>query len=538
MAMNITEVRLCAVPLENDYKHTLYFESQSAQLSYFQGKVVHSASNLSYQRRENVIRFPKHFDELQNCNYVMYKNTAYTNKWFYGFITDMEYVNDERTDITFEIDVLQTYLTEYTIQPSFVEREHCSSDEVGEHTIEEGLETGEYICGKHSTSEYGGDSMSIVIGVTQNPDKTQVQGMLYNNIYSGVRYYSFSFSDTAGINEFLSQYDADSAGDAITCMFIAPSWLAPLREDHIVAGSNLTYDYYINSKGSVDGVTKNLTTGNVDGYTPRNKKLLSYPFRYLLVSNNNGASAVFKYELFQIREGGGMGNIEITPTDPCFVIEGVLTPGCSVRLVPLYYNGIYRNDECGINMGKFPALNWNSDIYTNWLTQNGVNIALDIVSGVGQIASGVAVTMATAGAGGAVGGGAIASGATQIAGTLAQVYQQSLVPPQSKGNINSGDVITATERNDFHFYDMTVKKEFAMVLDGYFDMFGYKCNLVKVPAKAHRKSYWYTKTIDVSIDGNIPMKYMQKIKDAYNNGITFWRAGATMGNYSLDNAIL
>lgn len=531
---NITKVYLLAVPLEKDYLHTLYFESASSQNSYFRGRIRKSYTDFSYQRKDGVIRVPEHIDTLINagCNYVMYQNAAYSNKWFYAFIEDMEYINDARTDVKIRTDCMQTWMFDITVKPSFVEREHAVTDEPGENTIEEGLELGEYICNLHSTSEYGGDGLSIVIGATKTADGENVQGMLYNNIYSGVRYYSFSPSNTDGVNEFLSEYDADGIGEAITCMFIAPSWLAPIRSDHVVAGSNLTYDYYINSSGNVDGVTKTLTKGTIDGYTPRNKKLLTFPYRYLLVSNNAGASVPFKYELFK-------SNDKIIA--PCFVIEGVLNPGCSIRMVPLYYNGIYRNDEHGVNMGKFPALNWTSDIYTNWLTQNGVNIAIQLVTGVAQIGVGAAMaagTVATGGLTGIMAGGTIVGGVTQISNTLAQVHQQSFSPPQAKGNLNSGDVVTATERNDFHFYDMTVKKEYARIIDEYFDMYGYKCHRVKIPAKGHRSTYWYTKTIDANIVGNIPQQDLQVIKDCYNRGITFWRNHGAFKDYSVANNVV
>lgn len=528
---NITKVYLLGVPLEKDYSHTLWFGTEADQQSYFQSKIRKSYTDFSYQRKDGVIRIPDHIDDLiaAGCNYVMYQNTSYSNRWFYAFVDEMEYINDGCTNVKIRTDCIQTWMFDITVNPSFVEREHATSDNAGEHTIEEGLELGEYICGLHSYSEYGGDGLSIVIGVTKTADGENVQGMLYNNIYSGVRYYSFSPSNVDGVNSFLSQYDADGIGEAITCMFIAPSWLAPIRDDGIVAGSNLTYDYYINSAGDVSGVTKTLTKGTVDGYTPRNNKLLTFPFRYLLVSNNAGASVPFKYELF--KNGDQI-------VSPCFVIEGVLNPGCSIRMVPLYYNGIYRNDEHGVNMGKFPALNWTSDVYTNWLTQNGVNIAIQLATGVGQIVTGAAMTYASGGLAAGIGGGSMVGGAAQIANTLTQIHQQSFSPPQSKGNLNSGDVVTATERNDFHFYDMTVKAEYARVIDEYFDMYGYKCHRVKIPAVAHRSSWWYTKTIDANIVGNIPQGDLQVIKDCYNRGITFWRNSAAFRNYSVSNEIM
>lgn len=538
---NITKVYLLAVPLEKDYAHTLYFSSAADQQSYFQSKIKKSYTDFSYQRKDDVIRIPDHIDNLiaAGCNYAMYQNAAYSNRWFYAFIEDMEYVNDGCTNVKIRTDCIQTWMFDIAVKPSFVEREHAATDNAGDNTLEEGLELGAYVCNLHNTAEYGGDGLSIVIGATKKPDGENVTGTLYNNIYSGVRYYSFGTGDMNVINEFLAEYDKDGIGEAITCMFMAPRWLAPLRDDHIVAGTNLTYDYYINSESQeVSGVQKNLTKGTVDGYAPRNKKLLTYPFRYLLVSNNAGASVPFKYERFRKEEYDEAGNIIRRIVAPCFVIEGVLNPGCSIRMVPLYYNGIYRNDEEGVNMGKFPALNWTSDVYTNWLTQNGVNIAIQMVSGVGQIVAGAAIAAGTGGLATAVGGGSIVGGVSQVAGTLSQIYQQSFAPPQAKGNLNSGDVVTATERNDFHFYDMTIKAEYAKIIDEYFDMYGYKCHRVKIPEKAHRAAYWYTKTIDANIIGNIPQNDLQVIKDCYNRGITFWRNTTNFKNYSAANGIV
>lgn len=529
---NITKVYLLAVPLEKDYSHTFYFDSAAAQQSYFQGKMKKWYTDFSYQRKDGVIRIPEHIDVLisAGCNYVMYQNAAYSNRWFYAFIENMEYINDGRTDVKIRTDCIQTWMFDITVKPSFVEREHAASDIAGENTIEEGLELGEYICNLHSMSGYGGDGLAIVIGITKTAAGENVSGTMYNNIYSGVRYKSFSPSAIDTVNTFLSEYDSEGIGEAITCMFLAPTWLAPIREDHGINATAFTRDYYINTESTtVESVTKTLTNGSIDGYTPRNKKLLTFPFRYLLVSNNAGASVPFKYELFK-KDGATV--------PPCFVIEGVLNPGCSIRMVPLYYNGIYRNDEHGVNMGKFPSLNWTSDVYTNWLTQNGVNIAIQLASGVGQIVAGAAIAAGTGGLGAGAGGGAIVSGATQIAGTLSQIHQQSFAPPQAKGNLNAGDVVTATERNDFHFYDMTVKAEYAKIIDEYFDMYGYKCHRVKIPEKAHRASYWYTKTIDANIIGNIPQGDLQVIKDCYNRGITFWSNTYLFKDYTAANGII
>lgn len=523
--VNITEVRLLSVPLEKDYIHTFYFATQEEQLTYFLSKAKKTYTNLSYQRKDSFIRIPGQYDSLITCNYVMYKNAAYSNKWHYAFITDMTYINDGMTDVYIETDVIQTWLFDYNVKQSFIEREHVKSDSIGIHTVPERVELGEYVCNKHNKAGYSDKSkLVIVVGATKNPSGDNVSGKLYDNIYSGVNYYTFrnTAEGAEQLQNWLAGYSGDGAAEAITCMFLVPERLTVLKDDHTTTGTNYINTHYINSGDTESTINTELTlsTNKLDGYTPKNKKLLTYPYRYLLVSNNAGAAVPFQYEEFASQK-------------PKFVIEGCLCPGGSVRMIPQNYKGESRFDEEGINLGKFPCLNWSSDIYTNWLTQNGVNIALSVAGSALTIAGGVGL-IAT-GAGALAGAGAIASGILGVGNAVGEVYSHSMQPPQAQGNLNSGDVVTASGNNDFHFYDMTIKAEYAAIIDNYFSMYGYKINRVKTPAKAHRENYWYTKTIDVNIDGNLPMKDLQKIKECYNKGITFWSTPGNIGNYSVSN---
>ena len=113
---NITKVYLLNVPLERDYLHTLHFDSQTDQLNYFAGQIVKAYTDFSYQRKEKSIKVCDHFDNLSNCNYLMYQNTAHSNKWYYCFINDIEYVSDSVSLLHIESDVIQTYLFDYQIE--------------------------------------------------------------------------------------------------------------------------------------------------------------------------------------------------------------------------------------------------------------------------------------------------------------------------------------------------------------------------------------------------------------------------------------
>ena len=542
----MTELYLLKVPLENDYKHTLYFANATEQAEYFISKKTHHFTDFSYQRKDFTIRCPVNYDDLVNsgCNYAMYRNTDYSNKWFYIFIVDFEYKNDENTIIKIETDCIQTWMFNYTIKPSFVEREHVSDDTVGMHLVDEGLEIGEYVCNEKLKTPYS-DDLKIIVGVTERPDGTSANGYMYNGIYSGIKYYCFK-NDSSGVTDvanFIESYasSSDTTTDAIVCMFLAPSKLIEgyIVNKNEIAQSSLTSKYYINqssTQSDSNGLVVFENTNAIDGYVPTNNKLLTYPYRYMHVSNNNGADVIYRFEDWFTRKSITNGGDKIISSKPLFLIEGCLTPGCSIRLVPLNYKGVSRCDSEGLNMGKFPALNWTSDYFTNWLTQNAVNVGLSLVSGAVSTVGGIGL-MAT-GAGALAGGSATIGGLTAIAGTLNEVKQATMIPNQAQGNINAGDVVTASYQNDFHFYDMCIRKEFAKIIDGYFTMFGYKVNTVKVPNTNHRKNFWFIKTIDVNIDGGIPNKDLQTIKNCYNTGITFWKNPSSIGNYTVSNTII
>lgn len=525
MTNQVTEVRLLAVPLENDYKHTVYFSNEATQYLSMSQKVKHTFTNFSYQRKDKYIAIPKHYDELQDCNYVMYNNTGENGaNWVYAFITRMEYKNDNVTWVYIETDVIQTYMFKYSVKPSFIEREHVTDDTIGLHTVPENLEMGEYVC-VYNKKVTELDAAKIVMGVTEWHDGTPEGGERYNGIFSGIGYYAFQKGENETLSDIIKAFAEGGKADAITCLFLAPGFVAKtLQDDEVVTEDHTIYKVIPNDIADLRYIK---FTPQRNPYSPKNNKLHCYPYNYLLVSNNNGASAIYQYEHFDLNDSSELS----------FAMQGVLTPGCSIRINPVDYKGVMVNREEGLNLGKYPILNWQSDLYTNWLTQNGVNIAVNMISGLGQIVAGGVLAAGTGGAGIAVGGGQMASGATQIANQVGQIYQMSFTPPQAQGNLNCGDVITASGHNTFTFYGMHIKEEYTRIIDEYFSMFGYKCNRVKVPNSNHRETWWYTKTIDVNIDGNIRNDDLQKIKDVYNNGITFWRSFASIGDYSLSNTI-
>ena len=100
-----TDVYLLKCPLELDEANQINFASATAQFNYFYSLPKIEAENFTYQRKDSIIRFTAHIDSLLEYTYVMYRNTSYGSKWFYAYITDMQYINDNMTAITIKTDI-------------------------------------------------------------------------------------------------------------------------------------------------------------------------------------------------------------------------------------------------------------------------------------------------------------------------------------------------------------------------------------------------------------------------------------------------
>lgn len=118
-----TNLYLLKCPLELSNKHQLTFSNKEAQFSYFDNLQKLEVERISYQRKDSMIRYPAHIDSLMDYNYCMYQNDNYNDKWFFAFIVNMEYVNDNMTNIYIKTDVFQTWQFDIVYKQSFVERE-------------------------------------------------------------------------------------------------------------------------------------------------------------------------------------------------------------------------------------------------------------------------------------------------------------------------------------------------------------------------------------------------------------------------------
>ena len=532
MIMPETEVRLLNIPIDKTQKNQLTFNSRGDQYTYMNSRVKKSYTDFTYQRKDNVIRIPTGIDSLWNCNYVMYKNNNY-DKWFYAFITKKEFLEEDLTAVYIETDPWQTWFSEIQLKTSFVEREHVTDDGIGIHTVPENVETGNYVCNSSLSLYDGSNNTYICVNVTEVPSEVNVNtyNAQYNGVYSGT--IALLFDEPLGASNFIRAMDKLAKKDAITSIYLIPTSLCgnpSFNTVNIDTGDVTITTHLAVLPYSTDVTTLNTsgsvtTPSSLNGYTPKNNKLFTYPYNYFYITNNVGSDVEFHYEDF-------------VNNSASFKTIGSVTPGCSIRCVPLNYKKLSDSNSLksynyGVTCAKYPICSWASDVYTNWLTQNGLNLTLQFIGSAGAIIGG-GVMLAT-GAGAVAGVGAIAGGVTGIANSISQVYENSLTPKQAQGNSNAGDVTFSSDKMGVTCYKMTLRSEYAEIIDKFFTMFGYKVNTVKIPNINSRAYFNYVKTIDCNITGDIPMEDLILIKQIFDNGCTFWKNANYVGDYSVNN---
>lgn len=522
---HITNIRLLSgVPLDRSYRHSIYFGSAGAQQGYFAGKVVSGLSwnDCMYHREQQAIRVNATIEACEGVNYAMFQNTAYGSKWFYAFVTDHAYINANCTELKIEIDVLQTWYFDYEILPSFIERCHTPTDVIGENTLPEPLHVNRY----HLESSYSSipsyfTDWDVVMYATFDPSTYQYYGGDGNN----------------GIWSALDQTAIGKVSITNNNGQISHTWIRDPRavlRDIVTNHADLVEGIVaivMRPSNFVAAPVRNVTINkptSFGSYQPRNKKLLTYPYTKLYVTDGNGAGRDYRFEEFT-------GNA----TEAHFFLASDEAPNTSVTCVPTMYKGVIYDITESIVMSGFPQCAWVSNSFQSYLASNQSNLILSSAMGAAQLIGGAALTIASSGTGAVLGGGMMISGATQLAGILGSLTQEIKKPNQAHGNVTNSSFFTQGKKG-FEFLTMRPNKEEYLMIDDYFDMYGYAVMRIGVP-NIHARPHWtFNKTVNCAAapTGNgCPGDALVKIQDIYDKGITFWVSGNDVGNYSLNNSV-
>ena len=520
-----SDIYLLKCPLEMDSKHQISFTSANAQQTYFQSLTKLYMGDATYMRKDGRLYFEGAYDTCLTYNYCMYKNTNYSSKWFYAYVTDIRFESNNSCSCQLKTDVFQTWMFDYTIKKSFCERFMPARqyDTIGRYTYPEGLELGDYIANNYvEIADF--KTQNMVVGCTADyTDLTQSVTGIYQGIPTGCGYY-YTTKDATGaqyIQQWLQDLTDLTKESAIVSLFLAPSFLCTSTDTGTVKKVNNSTSVSI-----LDYTITNSVTG-LNGYVPKNNKLYTYPFYYTLVTNACGGASIIKPELWDT-------------SSHVFRVYSALTPGCSIIGMPKDYAGKDIAWEEALPLAKYPQLNYSTDQFTNWQTQNGLNNSYQKLQGVMSLVN-VAGSLPTQKSP-RMGEQLMQSaqqgigGVYQIMDAIHQEQLAELVPAQFSGNVNSGDAWSSANEITYRFNFMSIRSEYAQRIDDFFEMFGYKVNRVMTINTNTRSNWNFVKTIDVNITGDIPERDLQELKDLYNGGFTIWHTTTYFMDYTQTNS--
>ena len=543
--MNITpdtNIRLLKCPIKLDNKNQITFANLRSQTDYFLSLPFEEVEGSMYQRKDSSIYFPAIYDDLTEFTYVMYQNENYSNKWFYAFITGMEYLNDNTTRISILTDPFQTWQFDLTYKPSFVEREmiNVSSDVPGANLVPENLETGEFkVAGTANVTglspvfvcAYSGDSFTIGSTTTHFNSVFMINGI--------VTPVAFLVANTvAGYVALLDALATNNQSEKIVAMFTVPSFAVDSNNLNSITANT----YYLQGKAAAVIKTLVSTPTTIDGYTPVNAKLRTYPYLYLGFNPPNGTSKIYRYEDF-------------SNGTPSFKFISEVNPNPSVYMIPQNYrgqSGDSLSDSATLN--GYPQLASRVDVYNSWLAENtGIlsvqqnqaytNTMYDVYGGAAGLVSNIFGSAFSGNFGGLAD---VASSALNmyktaanydyyIAMVNAQKEKQAMLPDNVSLGGSNATLLGYDLMDNNIFTRYNIKYQFAKRIDDYFSMFGYQTNELKVPNINNRPNWNYVKTQGINLIGNIPNEDLEIIKTLFNSGITLWHNPSTFLDYSQNN---
>lgn len=542
MARNSKVILANGIKMDKNYKSVLCFTEQQ-MLNLVTSNAISSYINCSYIRDNNYLDIEFSYADCLKANYLAFQNPDYSNKWFFAFINKVEYVSNAVTRVHYTVDVWSTWYDYWGARNCYVIRQHSNTDVAGDNTVPENLEHGEYVLNTYYGSSLFTSYYYVVVASISlaSPSLSNPITSFGEVSINGACYLCLTRSDVQSVINDVKAVTSPEQGEILE-VYVAPRVL--------FVGRTVTGVLEITGDNSVYNHTETIFASkptSLDNVTPVNRKLLTYPYCYILASNMVGNTSTWRYEDF-------------TTSYINVIYWGVPTVGCSIIANPSHYKKssyISLLGESGFSEAligaKYPTLGWREDSYTNWLTQNAVNIKTNATKMGAQIVGGgigLALGIATGGLSLAVAGaGLIASGALSALDASTEVYQHQVAPDSIEGLISAGDILQCTSNLTYHYIGMSIKEEYVRKLDHFFTRYGYRQNDIQMPLfdnYSYRQNYNFVQIATDEVVGvpkivnNITIngKDMEMINNIFRAGVTIWKNHTNMNDYSVTNNIV
>lgn len=308
------------------------------------------------------------------------------------------------------------------------------------------------------------------------------------------------------ISDIGSLADFQDHRDELLGLYAIPQWL---KEAYIADGGNSNFADNRRSYKDIDLSINRNSLAN--GYTPRNKKLLTSVCRGYVLANKTGMRKAFKPELFD--------------DNPTIRIAGItmVTSG--------YQWHINNYHEITDSYGEVP---YNSERRVGYDSNTGLNKAINTMGAISSVAGGV----------GALAGGIASKNPVGViegvnSGVNSLVNAVDMIGNQEQHIGNNGDLLRVTGgRAQLSWYEISPTRSECESIDNFFDMYGYTINKHANPRPYfNTRSVWnYIKCANVNLSCDAPADYENKLKNIFTSGVTLWHSYSDFGNYAKTNS--
>lgn len=570
-------IRLCVAPLDKTYKNTIWFDNTTdrevQRHNYFYSLPGQIFNNQSLCRiNANTFRVQAYYEDLLRYNYMVFTNPksegVMQSREFYAFVDQINYINESTSEIVFTIDYLMTYMFDFKVQPSFVEREHSETDYMFEHHVEEGLETGEYVeqsitkladfsdCDigiactidfynlppfkpyGTSNDEYpwvcfvknipalnaNGWTLAYKSNMTDPPVQFDPKWFQYNygtmqaGVFQGYTMYRFPKNNSEQVAAFFAALSRLGVADSVKMISPIPKNLVTVKyskpfvftPDSTNTSTSVTVNVDIIEPVSTSTDVEFIVDNTAFYKNVKNNKCFCSPYVKQCLYNYEGGLVEYKPELFQHAAD------DKKPFKAYYTFEYAAVTGSDtlVRAKPKTY--AQGSTQYALDITNFPLGSWGYSVFDNWYAQNrnslnwqyaGAAIGLLTSAGIGIAtfgASTAAVPLITA-------AGNLAGGVASVGKLVGSVQDKKVLPNTAQGQIGNTSFGIAHDLKALAAVVYICTDDYIKIIDDYFTMYGYASHEVKVPnvfADKGRPYFNYLKTQNVTL---VP------VKDAGNN---------------------
>ena len=583
---------LSNAPVDYQMNNVLWLASEQEEANFFLSKTKFSFDNCRAVNNDGdpwEITVPltdgSTLDDYYNCNYLMWRNPQFSNKWFYAYIGTPRPASAGSVTVPFQIDYWQTWHWSCEFPATMVRRETVKDDTIGANLMEENVETGEFVIspvdigstaytgiGTDIIEESGWDTTPcVLIAYTYKPSETTAEtdpgtyiinavkdasdsffyklkniapsfagGRFQQGIYQACNFIAFEVDTTdhakldaaiQSINLYLQNLVDGVMIQSVQVLRMIPKFMAPASG---IQPINSAYPRVNNIRGKASPTT-------FGSYTPNNNKLYTQPFNYLVIDNGAGAQMEMGYEYFK-----GDSKQGIPARTPTFRLYSQLSNSPACRLIPYSYKGPSdkENPLYSLELNTYPQCSFSynemrADYFANQNSYavKGVRGVSDALFNTLGAAASITESAATLNPGGMVSGIAqIANTALDAADTIAKQKDRARIPNEVVGLADS-NIQFAIGRMSFIEYRMQVQSYYAKIIDNYFTAYGYAINDIKKPELNTRTRFNFIWTQGANVLGDLPTEAKNVINLQMDAGLRIWHDPAAWMDYSVKNTI-